>query len=669
MYLKNYGVCLEKMKQINLKFKALKKHLLSALCIILSVAICCLTAACRGKGNAKAFSSFAEFSSTAAQSGTESSEQDSAAKMGLTVTSPEKNTVAVTEPYFTFSGSCDPAWPLLFNGEAIPTDAEGKFSHKASLNIGTNSFTLEHKGEAKNYTVNYRYAVINDYDPGDSRSFASGSTFAVTVSARAGAECTAAFNGQTVKLKRAADQEAVSGSAADESFCNFSGFFTLPSGNTSDLSLGKITFRASYKGINDTVYSGKIVCKKSDIPIIAEVTAFGAETFNGNSTDNWTRPTNSYLPAGTVDYVNGSYSAKDGKYTNNYLILRCGKRIYSDMPITPGNSRAQIAKTYSGVLPDHNELSVAGVTSDARRTYITLNTMWKAPFFLNYNSQGYSKPSTQDYTVAAVTFSYIDIEFCYATVFSGELELNGNPLFSAASVIPGNGSTTLRLRLKDTGEFYGWDCSYNSSGQLVFEFLHPPMGVLTDTNEYGIDLSGLKILVDAGHGGFDCGAAGNGMQEAERNLSLAYKLKAELEKTGATVLMTRTADSALQSPARVESYRKMKPDLLISVHHDSSTASSVNGFGSYYTTPFSMPLAKSVYNHTINTGIYNGGNRNKLAWHYFYMTRMTFCPAVLTENGFMGGSLDGAGIRDENTNLGKAKAIAEGVTEYLRSLI
>lgn len=648
--------------------KSLKKHIIKnaafkAMLILLAAAVAATAAGCRkNAGPADSSSVSSAYTSSAVEEAPKS--EQTAAELGLNITSPAKTSVTVTSPAFTFAGSCDPAFPLLFNGETLSPDAAGGFSKTVELNVGANSFTFEHKDKKVTYTVNYRYVVMTACDPAGSRKYDSGATLVATVNARAGAECYADFNGQTVKLERPVDQEEINNPISPEEFRDFIGIFTLPSSG-SDKNLGKITFRATYNGITDTMKSGNITCKKTVVPVIAEVTAFAAETFNGNSGDNWTRPTNNYLPAGTVDYVNGSYSARDGKYTNNFLILRCGRRIYSDMPVTPGNSRVQVAKTYEGTLPDHNEIAVEGVSSDARRTYITLSTMWKAPFFLDYCPQAYTNAANQDYTVSAVTFSYIDITFCYATVFSGNIAFTDNPVFSSAQIIPGNGSATLRLHLKRTGGFYGWDCYYNSAGRLVFEFLHPPVGKADPGRAYGADLSGLRIVVDAGHGGFDGGAGGANMKESERNLNLANKIKAELEKTGAAVLMTRTSDSALQSPARVAAYRAMKADLLISVHHDSATSSKANGFGSYYTTPFSQPLASRVYNRTINTGIYSAGNRNKLAWHHFYMTRMTYCPAVLTENGFMGGSVDAGNIKDENINAAKAQAIVSGVVDYL----
>ena len=57
----------------------------------------------------------------------------------------------------------------------------------------------------------------------------------------------------------------------------------------------------------------------------------------------------------------------------------------------------------------------------------------------------------------------------------------------------------------------------------------------------------------------------------------------------------------------------------------------------------------------------------KKGWHYFYMARVTSCPVVLTENGFISNPDDFAGIIDESTNTKKAEKITQGVLNYFNS--
>ena len=594
-------------------------------------------------------------------------------EIGLVITSPSKLDVTVTQPKTTITGTSDAEHPLKMNGKEIERDQNGAFSIDVELQYGNNVFTFEHKGKTTACNIRYRYVIIQSYDPSNSRKADGDTKLTVTVLARVGATVTAELNGQKLTLNR----QSAEGLAQD-AFCHFNNVFTLPDATSSVQNLGKIKFTAEFNGMSESFSSGNISVNKIYIPQIAEVVVFSAETFNGNSTDNDTRPTNNYLPAGTLDYVTGSFSKRDGKYNNHFLELRCGRRIYSSMYITPGaNNKKQVAKVYEGYLPDHNELSVAALTQDEKFTTLTLNTLWKAPFLLDLLPQSYSNPAKQDYTVSSFTAQYVEIKFCYATVFSGNIEISAdNPLFSKATVTQNAENAVLRLYFRKTGAFYGWDCLYNESGQLVFKFRHPAKLKAGD-NVYGVDLTGITILVDAGHGGIDPGAGGGIYEEEMRNLMLANKLKAELEKTGATVKMTRTSDATLYSDQRIKLYRSISPDFLVSVHHDSSSSASANGFGSFYTTPFSQYAAKRVFEHTVNTGIYKTANAEypkssnwtKLAWHHFYMTRMTYCPSVLTENGFVSSTFDKPGIASDDTNNKKAVAITKGIADYFKALI
>ncbi len=587
----------------------------------------------------------------------------------LSVTSHKNTDTTTTNPFTVFSGSSDPAFPLLLNGVELERDEAGNFTTEQQLKIGPNNFTFSHKGVETTYIVRYRYVVIKSCSPASDKSFSSGSSFTVTVTARIGSTVTAEFNGQKITLKASETAGGDEETHDDETFITYSGSFALPGDNLKKLSLGKVKFTAVCGEHTETAQSGSITVNAVKTQTVGEVVAFSAETFDGSTSDDASRPTNNYFPKGTVDYVVGKtyYGEKE------YLILRCGRRVYVDKKIVPGGGKSVVSKEYVGKLPDTNSLSVASLKVDKRLTTLTLNTEWKAPFFLDVLPQSYSNPKTQDYSISSFTANYVDITFCYATKLEGTIDIGEyNPVFKSAEIINAGSNTVLRLHLRKTGGFYGWDASYNSAGQLVFTFLHP-VQVKPAANAYGADLSGVKVLIDVGHGGIDAGATSqNGkIYESERNLALALALKAELEKTGATVIMNRNGDTTVTADTRCQNLKNQAPDLCIAIHHDSNASSRPNGFGSFYSTPFSYLASRFVYNRTIATGIYNASavnNRNRCEWHYYYVARMSNCPVVLTENGFMSNSNDLSHITSAASVSRKAAAIAQGAADYFLAI-
>lgn len=587
----------------------------------------------------------------------------------LSVTSHTKTASSTNEPFTVFRGTSDPDSPLLLNGREVKRDAVGVFSVEMTLQPGKNTFVFSHKGKESTYTVTYNYVILQKCTPSGAQRYKSGSSFTVSAVARVGSTVTATFNGKTVTLKQGGglggDEEIVQ----SDNFATYSGSFTLPSDNTADLNLGKVSFKVTCNGQTATASSGNIVCEKAAKSVIGEIVSFSAETFNGNTSDDDSRPTNNYLPQGTVDYVVGRAYYGD----KEYLKLRCGRRVYVSKTLSPTSQVVTVTKEYAGTLPDTNRLSVAELHENERYTLLTLNTQWKAPFLLDLLPQKYTDPAKQDYTVSAVTCEYVQITFCYATALEGNITFDKNhPLFTRATVSKSGENTVLRLYLRRKGEFYGWDASYNEQGQLVFYFLHPAQAQPAD-NAYGADLTGIRIMLDVGHGPQSVGAAGLDPKhpESERNLYLAQLLKTELESMGATVILNRDADTELNVDERCIALKKAKPHLCIAIHHDSNASSRPNGFGAFHSTLFSVKAAQMIYDRTIATGIYNAnaaGNRNRMEWHYYFVARMTDCPVVLTENGFMSSTLDHEGIVSSTVNRRKARAIAQGVADYFLSI-
>ncbi len=443
-------------------------------------------------------------------------------------------------------------------------------------------------------------------------------------------------------------QVSSNGSSSDNSTSSTSSGYAAPSGGDA----WQMPSSGKYTSVGSTY--------------IAEIINWQAETFSSTDDSDYSRPTNNYLPEGTVDYCSTGDVYSSGGYMK---ILRYGNMVYK----TSSKGIATL-KVYKGTLPDHNTIGVAGVSNTGRHTQITLNTLWKAPFRFDLKPQAYKNENagSRDYTITSATYSYVDITFCYTTLVAGEVIIPANdPVFKSAEWIKNESDYTLRLHLKNTGKFYGWSAEYNAQGQLVFSFLNPAKITADATNGYGYRLDGIVIAIDVGHGGSDVGAVGShgSYNESQLNLILAEKLKAELEALGAKVYMTRyDNDSNPSSDERMRLLRDIKADFCIAIHRNASDSSAPRAFNTYHFNAFSADAAKKIYAATEEADLYEVSKWSGVKWHYFYTCRQTDCPVVLTENGFITNADEYSDMIRDDFNSDCAKALAQGIVDYFASV-
>ncbi len=106
----------------------------------------------------------------------------------------------------------------------------------------------------------------------------------------------------------------------------------------------------------------------------------------------------------------------------------------------------------------------------------------------------------------------------------------------------------------------------------------------------------LRIVVDAGHGGWDLGTVGKrGLLEKDLVLEIAQRLGMLLEsRLGADVVLTRNDDNYIPLDERAGIANQAQADLFISVHANYSDLPSARGVETYYTNFFSAPNAKDL---------------------------------------------------------------------------
>ena len=536
----------------------------------------------------------------------------------LALTKPAQTTFTTKEPSVTFQGASDPREPVTINGEKIPTNDSGYFTIKEDLKAGVNTFEISHKSKTFTYTITRQVEVLKEVWPTGSINVDGGMQVSISALAYEGATVTASIGGQniTLALSETEDDEI----DRDSGYQRYTGVFTAPSASASPTSLGTITVTASAQGATKTLTGAAVtvnkIAKMGDGAIV-QVVADQAETFPISTLNDNSNPGYFPLPLGTVDMTYGSEIIyKDGKNSYSYWKLQSGVRVYSNDIKATGNS-----------LPGQNEISNMSIQSSSQYTTVTLKTKEKIPYKVTYDG------------------TKLVFAFEYTAKVPDSATLKNNALFSAANW----SGSSLTLTLRKSGGFLGYK-AYYEDGNLLLRFNNSPGS-----------LSGARIVVDPGHGGSDPGAVGfyPGKDEADINLAVANKLVSELKGRGASVLMV-TPGSTMAS--RLSAARAFNPQVLVSVHCNTSPSSSAKGTEVYYFYPFQKQLAANIAANVSST--LSSTNRGAKAGLY-YMTRESQFACVLAELGFMSNESEYTRLISSKYQTRIAEAIANGVNSYL----
>lgn len=198
---------------------------------------------------------------------------------------------------------------------------------------------------------------------------------------------------------------------------------------------------------------------------------------------------------------------------------------------------------------------------------------------------------------------------------------------------------------------------YYDKNQLVVKVRHQPEE---------LSLKHLTIAVDAGHGGSNTGAVGpTGITEKELTLSVALKLQKLLSSKGAKVIMTRNKETFFDNKERILFYRDSLPDLLVSIHLNSSTDPiRAKGTATFYRYDAFRPLSKSIYEEMIQLGMPEYGNNGSFN---FMLNSPVEYPNALIEALFLSNPEEEMLILDESFQQRLAEKIVKGIEAFLEN--
>ena len=181
----------------------------------------------------------------------------------------QKNTsITTSESKITFTGECNPLYPLSCNSKEIKITEDGDFSVEFDLKVGSNKFVFSHRGKEYTYSVTYKLDLIKSISPSGKLSTPGGNSLEILVVAHRDASVYATLNGAKINLVSAnsliTSNENDVGIDSGSDFVTFTGKYNLPESTSSTINLGNVKAFASYKGISDSITGAKITVTSAE---------------------------------------------------------------------------------------------------------------------------------------------------------------------------------------------------------------------------------------------------------------------------------------------------------------------------------------------------------------------------------------------------------------------
>ena len=177
----------------------------------------------------------------------------------------------------------------------------------------------------------------------------------------------------------------------------------------------------------------------------------------------------------------------------------------------------------------------------------------------------------------------------------------------------------------------------------------------------------LVVAVDAGHGGSNSGATGvtSNVNEKDYTLKIARQVEKYLKRKKVKVFMTRGEDKELSMIDRTLMLREKDPDILISIHLNSSGNQNVKGVSTYYRYIGFKPLSEKILNRMLQLELNDFGN---IGAFNFALSGPTEYPNCLVEVAFLSNREDEQKILDPDFHKATAKKIYKGIKDWLKSV-
>jgi N-acetylmuramoyl-L-alanine amidase len=176
----------------------------------------------------------------------------------------------------------------------------------------------------------------------------------------------------------------------------------------------------------------------------------------------------------------------------------------------------------------------------------------------------------------------------------------------------------------------------------------------------------ITVVIDAGHGGPDFGASSNGTYEKVIVSQIAEKVKSLNANKNIIIKLTRTSDELMTLDKRTEYINAVKPDLVLSLHVNSSPNHEKSGVEFYVSdkSPFFEKSSEIARKLNLALEKINSLKVSDTKIAPFHIIKKSEAPAVILELGYLINDNDKKYLTDDS----EQNKIAKNIMSFLSEL-
>ena len=179
-----------------------------------------------------------------------------------------------------------------------------------------------------------------------------------------------------------------------------------------------------------------------------------------------------------------------------------------------------------------------------------------------------------------------------------------------------------------------------------------------------IKSSQVNVVIDAGHGGSDNWANVDGVTEKKIVEQLIYKIQALNKNKNIIIHFTRSADQFIPLDDRTTFINTIKPDLVLSLHVNSSTNKDNSGMEFYVSKESKYYDTSNLIAEKFQTKFINANYKvSEIKNANFYILKKSEVPALIIELGYLTNEKDKRNLVNNYEQNQIAKKIIECISD------